>query len=104
MARGVHAGRRMPDPIDWAVRLERDGYLERTSDGWHTTKRWQAAMSRAALDLYSAGETLTDLRVPIAAALVDCYSDAPAEELADAVGLMLRIESAELSTSIGKLS
>lgn len=94
----------MPDPIDWAVRLERDGYLERAGEGLRTTKRWQAAMSRAALELYSAGETLTDLRVPIAAALADCYADAPVEELADAVAVMLRIEAAELSVSIGRLS
>jgi hypothetical protein len=94
----------MSDPIDWVARLERDGYLERAHDGLRTTKRWQAAMSRAARELYVAGETLTDLRVPIAAALVECYADARAEDLADAVGVMLPIETAELSMSIAKLS
>lgn len=90
--------------MNWALRLERDGYLERTGDGLHTTRRWQAAMSRAALELYAAGETLTDLRVPIAAALVDCYGDARIDELAEAVGVMLRIETAELSASAASVS
>ena len=94
----------MADASDWVQRLERDGFLERTCDGLQTTKRWQAAMSRAAVKMYSYGETLTDLRVPVAAALVERYCDADAEELAEAVGVMLRVESAELSVSLGRLS
>lgn len=89
---------------DWSHRLERDGYLETTNAGVQTTKRWQAAMSRAALRLHTEGETLTDLRVPIAAALLEAYEDVSDDSLADAVTLMLRIEASELSASIGKLS
>jgi hypothetical protein len=90
--------------IDWPRRLERDGFLESTSAGLHTTKRWQAAMSRAALRLHTEGETLSDLRVPIAAALIEVYDDVSDEALAEAVTVMLRIESTELSASIGRLS
>jgi len=94
----------MTDTIDWLERLELDGFVERTVDGVQTTKRWQAAMSRAALQMYQYGETLTDLRVPIAAALIERYEGLDAATLADAVALMLKIESAELARNIGKLS
>lgn len=93
----------MTSPIDWPTRLQDDGFLEAAGSGLHTTKRWQAAMSRAALRLHVEGESLIDLRIPITVALLETYGDVTEEALADAVAIMLRIESAELSAQIAKL-
>ena len=54
-------------------------------------------MARAALRLYHAGDPGHDLRVPIAAALVEVYaSSVPDEELAALVEAMLPLEIASL--------
>ena len=74
-------------------RLDADGLVIRESQDLRTTRRWQAAMARAALRLYEAGDPGHDLRVPIAAALLDIYgSDLEDEELARLVEAMLPIE------------
>lgn len=77
--------------------LERDGLLRREQAVLRTTKRWQAAMARAALRLYRAGEDSDDLRIPIAAALFELYGpDVMRERMAELVEAMLPIEAAEL--------
>jgi hypothetical protein len=54
-------------------------------------------MARAALRLYEAGDPGHDLRVPIAAALLELYGSGVAdEELASLVEAMLPIELAAL--------
>jgi len=85
----------MPDADAWLTAFETDGLLRREGASLRTTKRWQAAMMRAALRLYGAARE--DLRAPIAAALFDFYGDEIDDEsLADAVCAMLPIEAAEL--------
>jgi hypothetical protein len=89
----------MLDPGAAAMdRLTADG-LVRHVDGQHrTTRRWQGAMARAALELQRAGARDDDLRVPVAYALVGIYGDdRPDEELASLVEAMLPIEAAELA-------
>ncbi len=54
-------------------------------------------MARAALRLQRLGDPATDLRVPVAAALLERYGDAVGDdELADLVAAMLPIEAAAL--------
>ena len=93
----------MPHPTDQLARalsrLEADGLLAREGDGevLRTTRRWQGAMARAALRLYHAGDPGHDLRVPIAAVLVEIYqSQVPDEDLAAMVEAVLPIELAAL--------
>ncbi len=87
----------MSDLIDWSVRLEDDGFLERSGDGiLHTTKRWHAALARAALQLYQDGHDLFDMRTPIAAVLVDHYADEDASSLADGIRAMYMVAMTEL--------
>jgi hypothetical protein len=77
--------------------LEADGLLRRDGDRLRTTRRWQSAMARAAFRLVGAGIDGDDLRVPVAAALVELYGvDAPEERIADLVEAMLPIEEREL--------
>jgi len=85
----------MPD-AEILGRLVHDG-LVRVDDGEpHTTRRWQAAMARAALILRDAKAPEDDLRLPIAVALVNLYGDTVDEhEVIDLVGAMLPIELAE---------
>jgi hypothetical protein len=87
----------MSDEIDWATRLERDGFIAygKGSDRC-ATKRWHALLARAALRLYQDGEDLVDLRVPIAAALAECYEADSEGEIADAIGVMLIVTMREL--------
>ena len=85
----------MPD-TETLARLVQDG-LVRVEDGEpHTTRRWQAAMARAALVLRDAKAPGDDLRLPIALALVNLYGD-EADELmvADYVAELLPIELSE---------
>jgi len=86
----------MPDPGETLLRLEDDGLVLRQGGEHRTTRRWQAAMARAATRLYGQGDPGNDLRVPIAVALVELYPEAPAEELAGCVEALLPIELAEL--------
>lgn len=73
------------------------GELVRYEEGWvRTTRRWQAAMARAAARLQQSAAPWTDLRLPIAAALVENYPCMTDEALAPLVEAMLPVEEAEL--------
>ena len=77
--------------------LEADGLLRREGDRLRTTRRWQGAMARAAFRLVGAGIDGDDLRVPVAAALVEIYGvEEPEEHIADLVEAILPIEEREL--------
>jgi hypothetical protein len=81
------------------ARLESDDLIrrERAEGEYRTTRRWQAAMARAAFRLYASGDDGSDLRLPIAFALVEIYgSDVPDADLALYVEHMLPIEAREL--------
>jgi hypothetical protein len=87
----------MSEIIDWATRLERDGYITYSQGSDRiATKRWHSALARAALRLYQDGEDLVDLRVPIVAALAERYDTDNEDEIADAVGMMLVVTMKEL--------
>ena len=88
----------MRDPADT---LRSDGLIRRDGDRTRTTPRWQAAMARAALRLQRADAPWRDLRLPIAAALLEQYPDAADEELAALVEVMLPVEEAELAPAWG---
>lgn len=85
-------------PLD---RLEADGLVRFEPGGRpRTTRKWQAAMARAAFHLYGAGDDASDLRVPIAHAVVEIYGmDTSDEEIASVVEAMLPIEERELDPS-----
>jgi len=88
----------MPEPADWLPRLEADGLVRRDAARLRTTRRWQAAMARAALRMYRDGDGGDDLRVPIAAALIEVYGvDLDDESLVAAIAAMLPVELDELS-------
>jgi hypothetical protein len=81
---------------DWVTRFAADGLLHRENGRLRTTRRWQAAMARAAL-LLAKNDDGRDLRVPIAFALIDLYGDALVnEQLVQAIRTMLPIEYEEL--------
>jgi hypothetical protein len=88
----------MRDP---AEQLVDDGLIRREGDRPRTTARWQAAMARAALGLQRAEAPWHDLRLPIAAALLERYPAATDPELAALVEVMLPIEEAELAAAWG---
>jgi hypothetical protein len=77
--------------------LAAHGLLELRGGQWRTTRRWQAAMARAAFSLLCSGGDGEDLRPPIIAALLEIYgNEAPADRLASYVEVMLPIEAREL--------
>ena len=79
------------------ARLEVDGFITPDGTSYRTSRRWQQAMARAAVQLYDAGDPGDDLRVPIALALVDIYCGRVEDEVvADLVEAMLPIEAASL--------
>jgi hypothetical protein len=87
----------LPDPrveLDRALqRLETDGLVATDHGEPRTTRKWQGAMARAAVRLYRAGDPGHDLRVPIAAALLEIYASGVGdEELAGLVEAMLPVE------------
>jgi hypothetical protein len=85
---------RAADPL---VALEEGGLLRREGDRLRTTRRWQSAMARAAFRLVGAGIDGDDLRVPVAAALVEIYGiDESEEHIAELVEAILPIEEREL--------
>jgi hypothetical protein len=88
----------MRDP---AERLLDDGLIRRDGERLRTTPRWQAAMARAAFGLQRAQAPWQDLRLPIAAALLERYPSATDEELAALVEAMLPVEEAELAAVFG---
>lgn len=77
-------------------RLEGDELLRREATCHRTTRRWQAAMARAAYRLLRSGATDDDLRLPVACAFVEIYGDLPDDELSRLVEVMTPIEAAEL--------
>jgi hypothetical protein len=78
------------------ARLESVGLVRTGPEGARTTSRWQAAMARAALRLYGREAPWQDLRLPIAAALIEVCGDLTDVEVADLVEAMLPIEQREL--------
>ncbi len=91
-----------PNPSDAAVaRLVEDGFLRREGARVRTTPRWQAALARAALGLQRTDAPWRDLRLPIAAALVEHYRDLSDEEVAVLVEAMLPVEERELAPVLG---
>jgi hypothetical protein len=81
-------------------RLLADGLLERTPSGLGTTRRFRAAMARAALRLVREGAEGFDLRVPITRALVELYGPGcPDEDLVLFVALLWPVETAGLVAS-----
>ncbi len=85
----------MPDGSALAQLVDA-GFLRRDERGGvRTTPRWQAALARAAFRLQRAGAPW-DLRLPIAAALVERFPELSDEPIAALVEEMLRIEEAEL--------
>ncbi len=70
---------------DVLERLLADDYV---NAGGQPTRRWHAAMARAATELLSRGEDLEDLRVPVAWALMEHYGSASDEELVELVAVM----------------
>ncbi|HVI96947.1 MAG TPA: hypothetical protein VM753_23190 [Anaeromyxobacter sp.] len=86
----------MPDPgaLD---RLVAEELVVRVGERVRTTRRWQAAMARAALRLLRDGAPANDLRLPIAVALAELHPELPDEALAELVHAMLPVEAAELA-------
>jgi hypothetical protein len=79
------------------ARFEADGFILRDGQRWKTGRRWQQAMARAAMKLYHDGDPGDDLRVPIALAIVEIYSNTLDDEtLAELVEAMLPIETGSL--------
>lgn len=80
------------------MRLLGDGVVRREGQRLRTGRRFQRAMTRAAVALFGKGDPGDDLRVPIAFALLEIYGeDCDDDELAHLVEVMLPIEAAELS-------
>jgi hypothetical protein len=78
--------------LELLARLEADGLIRPGAEGARTTARWQAAMARAALRLYQTGAPWQDLRLPIAAALLEIYGALPDDAIANLVDTMLPLE------------
>jgi hypothetical protein len=76
--------------------LVRDGLVRVDAGEARTTRRWQAAMARAALRLARQREDLEDLRLPVVAAMLELYAGAPDEVLARRVEAMLPVEAREV--------
>jgi len=78
-------------------RLERDGLLFREGERLRTTRKWNAAMARAALRLSAEGSLspASDLRLPIAVALLEFYGTETDDEVATLVDALAPIEAAE---------
>ncbi len=88
-------------PADAAAEaLVAAGLLVRGEHGLATTRRWQAAMARAAARLYAAEAPWQDLRLPIALALADLVT-ADDDTLVGYVEVMLDVESAALRRTFG---
>lgn len=87
---------------DALARLAADGLVALEPEGGaRTTRRFQGALARAALRLGAAGAPWRDLRLPIAAALVELYPAASDAELAEAVEALLPIEARAVPAALG---
>jgi hypothetical protein len=93
----------MPDGEVLAA-LEAEGLVRRDGDSVSPTRRWQAAMARAALRLQRQGAPWMDLRLPIAAALLELRADLPDAEVARRVEALLPIEARALGGATGRAS
>ena len=92
----------MPTPEPEGLsRLVDDGLVVLREGRARTTARWQATAARAAMSLQRAGAPWLDLRLPIAAALVEHYPAMEETELAKLVEAMLGVEEAELAPVFG---
>ncbi len=98
----THSG----DAIAVAVTRLRSAKLLRLRNGSvRPTRRWQAAMARAALHLYAKGDPGEDLRVAIVTALVDVLGKSvPDDELVDMVETMLPLQAQDLGVQVAGLS
>jgi hypothetical protein len=86
---------------DALERLVADGILRREGGRTRTTPRWQAAMARAAARLKQEEAPWRDLRLPIAAALVESYPALDDDALVPLVEALLPVEEAELAPALG---
>jgi hypothetical protein len=78
-------------------RLVGDGFLKKTPEGLRTTRRWQAAMMRASAKLMGDPNALTDLRLPVAMAVVEAYGrELPDDAIVRLVEIVSLIEAREL--------
>lgn len=82
----------MPD-ADVLAALEAEGVVTRDGAGVRGTRRWQAAMARAARRLHAEGAPWKDLRLPIAVALVDLRRELSDDEIARRVEALLPLEA-----------
>jgi hypothetical protein len=94
-----------PDAAVPAVlaRLESDGLIRCEHDGYRTTRRFQAAMARAALELLGTSDGAgDDLRLPLVHALLELYGgDLPEADVVRYVEALLPIEMQELDPRAG---
>lgn len=90
----------MPDGKALEVLVAGD-LLRREAGRTRTTRRWQAAMARAAARLQQEAAPWRDLRLPIATALVESYPSMSDEALASLVEAMLAVEESELAPAFG---
>ncbi|MGC3997066.1 MAG: hypothetical protein QM767_05895 [Anaeromyxobacter sp.] len=74
------------------ARLETDGLVTRRDGRLRTTRRWQGALARAALELQQAGAPWRDLRLPLAAALLILHPERSDAETADEIEVLLPLE------------
>jgi len=81
-------------------RLFEDGLLRLEGGRARTTRRWQAALARAAARLRKEGAPWIDLRLPIAVVLAEEYPRLADVELAELVEAMLPIEEAEVGPAL----
>ena len=86
---------------DALERLVADGILRREGGRTRTTPRWQAAMARAAARLKQEEAPWRDLRLPIAAALVESYPALDDDALVPLVEALLPVEESELAPVLG---
>jgi hypothetical protein len=86
---------------DALERLVADGILRREGGRTRTTPRWQAAMARAAARLKQEEAPWRDLRLPIAAALVESYPALDDDALVPLVEALLPVEESELAPALG---
>ena len=87
----------MHDRQSWLERLSADGFVEASPDGMRLTSRWHAALARAAYRGFTEGSDLDDIRTPIAAALIETYSDQDELALAVGIGAILPLVVAEMA-------
>ncbi|HET7754802.1 MAG TPA: hypothetical protein VFK85_12905 [Anaeromyxobacteraceae bacterium] len=90
----------MPDLDGAYTDLEAAGLLDRSQGTLRTTRRWQAAMARAALRLHESGAPWMDLRLPVVAALMELVP-CDDEALVRYTAAMLSVESTELARPRG---